>query len=251
MKLPYYTQSDVTKLYDAVEESTESYASTETLAQHLATLGITCQIEAAYELSGSPPVLTGKSDAEDAVKLHRWIRESNPVIPRSVLADGRLWAALCHTTFSGYVTMRWRKDKENALPKSRIRSRFFARGEGQRSLVRNALARLFMAAELVVSDGDYTLVDALFIKQDIHQNFLERAIGGDAFLLREIAKSLKSVAPERLAKKPIQSYAKLINGAGAIKTLDQVREQDIPAITDLAFPAKSPKSKGRSQRSRK
>jgi hypothetical protein len=240
MKLPFFSskQIDDEKGLKFIDQS--AYESTAALANELAAKGLTASVEPAYEL-GAPPVLTGGSDqdAANARKLHEWISTAKPKIPRTVLADGRLWAALCHTTFADYMIGRWgpkAKASEDSND-SRLNSRFFANGEGQRTLVRNGLARLYFAAEIVFQDDSYELLPIFFEKQDIHQNFIERALAGDAELIRSVAENCLKVKEENLKKLNIQTYAKLVNGAGGTRSLDKVRVQGIQVLTQVAFGA--------------
>lgn len=241
MKLPFFSfkQIDGENGLKSVDQS--AYESTDALAKQLAAMGLTVSMEPAYEL-GEPPVLTGGSDedAANAQKLHEWIAAAKPKIPRTVLADGRLWAALCHTTFADYMIGRWGpKAKANDDSKdSRLNSRFFANGEGQRNLVRNGLARLYFAADIVFHENGYKLLPIFFEKQDIHQNFIERALAGDAELIRSVADNCLKIKAERagnLKKLNIQTYAKLVNGAGGTRSLDKVRDHSLQVITQVAF----------------
>lgn len=238
MKLPFFSskQIDDEKGLKFIDQS--AYESTAALAKELAAKGLTASVEPAYEL-GEPPVLTGGSDedAANAQKLHEWISTAKPKIPRTVLADGRLWAALCHTTFAEYMIGRWgpkAKASEDSND-SRLNSRFFANGEGQRTLVRNGLARLYFAAEIVFQDDSYNLLPIFFERQDIHQNFIERTLAGDAELIRSVAENCLKVKEENLKKLNIQTYAKLVNGAGGTRSLDKVRAQGIHVLTQVAF----------------
>jgi hypothetical protein len=236
MKLVYYTPKQINTLIDSIDKQHGAYASLEQLNIYLKHLSIIPNTEQAYELPDAPSLEPDlRKDAENAVKLHKWIMAASPKIPRTVLADSRLWAALCHVTFAPYLIERWGADEEGESPTSRIRARFFASGEGQRALVRNGLARLFFAADLLFQDGDYSLVPALFVKQDIHQGFLERAIGGDAGLLKEIVKNIAQIPDDQLAKKQIQTFAKLINGAAGIRTIDEVKNNGLASIVKISF----------------
>jgi hypothetical protein len=240
MKLPFFSSKQIDDENGLKSVDQSAYESTAAMANELAAKGLTASVEPAYEL-GEPPVLTGGSneDAANARKLHEWISTANPKIPRTVLADGRLWAALCHTTFAEYMIGRWgpkAKASEDSND-SRLNSRFFANGEGQRTLVRNGLARLYFAAEIVFQDDSYNLLPIFFEKQDIHQNFIERALAGDAELIRSVAENCLKVKEENLKKLNIQTYAKLVNGAGGTRSLDKVRVQGIQVLTQVAFGA--------------
>ena len=238
MKLPFFSSKQINDENGLKFIDQSAYENGEALARELAAKGLASSEEPAYEL-GEPPVLTGGSDedAANAQKLHEWISTANPKIPRTVLADGRLWAALCHTTFADYMIGRWgpKAKASDDSKDSRVNSRFFANGEGQRTLVRNGLARLYFAAEIVFKDNSYKLLPIFFEKQDIHQNFIERALAGDTELIRSIAENCLKVKEESLKKLNIQTYAKLVNGAGGTRSLDKVRAQGIQVLTQVAF----------------
>jgi hypothetical protein len=240
MKLPFFSSKQIDDENGLKSIDQSAYESTAALANELAARGLTASVEPAYEL-GEPPVLTGGSneDAANARKLHEWISTANPKIPRTVLADGRLWAALCHTTFADYMIGRWGpKEKANDQPKdSRVNSRFFANGEGQRTLVRNGLARLYFSAEILSQKDNKELLDIFFKPQDIHQNFIERALAGDAELIRSVTENCHKLKGDKLKKLNIQTYAKLVNGAGGTRSLDKVRAQGIQVLTQVAFGA--------------
>jgi hypothetical protein len=243
MKLPFFSSKQIDgenglKLIDQ-----KAYESADKLANELSTKGLTVSIEPAYEL-GEPPVLAGGSDqdAVNAQKLHEWFSAAKPKIPRTVLADGRLWAALCHKTFAEYMIGRWgpKVKASEESNDSRLNSRFFANGEGQRNLVRNGLARLYFSAEIVLQDGNYNLLQIFFEKQDIHQSFIERTLAGDSGLIRSVAQNCLNVKglktkEEKLNKLNIQNYAKLVNGAGGTRSLDKVSEMGIKVLTEAAF----------------
>jgi hypothetical protein len=238
MKLPFFSskQIDGEKGLKLIDQS--AYESTEALAKELAGKGLNVSVEPAYTLR-EPPELAGGSDedATNAQKLHQWISTAKPKIPRTVLADGRLWAALCHTTFAAYMIKRWGAElKSTQEPSaSRLESRFFANGEGQRALVRNGLARLYFAAEIVFRKDDYKLLPIFFEKQDIHASFIERTLAGDPDLIRSVAESCQKVKGADLNKLNIQTYAKLVNGAGGTRTLNKVTDKALKVLTDIAF----------------
>ncbi len=238
MKLPFFSSKQIDDENGLKFIDQSAYENTASLAKELATKGLSASVEPAYVL-GEPPLLTGGSDqdAANARKLHEWISTAKPKIPRTVLADGRLWAALCHTTFAAYMIGRWgpkAKASEDSN-ESRLNSRFFANGEGQRSLVRNGLARLYFSAEILSQKDNNELLDIFFKPQDIHQNFIERALAGDAELIRSIAENCLKVREGNLKKLQVQTYAKLVNGAGGTRSLDKVRDLSLEVLTHVAF----------------
>ncbi len=238
MKLPFFTikQIDGNAGLKTIEQS--AYENHASLKKAMLDKGLTVQWEPTYEL-GDPPFLSGnhKNDSENARKIHQWLSSSKPRIPRSVLSDGRLWTALCHTTFIEYMVHRWgpKTKQEDGTEDSRVESRFFANGEGQRSLVRNGLARLYFAAEIVNGGDDYRLLPVIFEKQEIHKSFIERSLAADSNLIRAIAETCLKIKDQELNNLNIQSYAKLVNGAAGTRALDKLTSKGICKISEAVF----------------
>ena len=247
MKLPYLLSADILKLREECRSTLAHYKSPALLSEYLESHSINTR-ESLYILSDAPK-LDGKlsSDSNNAKLLHTWIQSAQPFIPRSVLGDGRLWAALCHDVFRDYMIERWVNtdldpeeevaDGNNPKGHGTITSRFFVLGEGQRGIVRNGLARLYWAAELSVVDGDYKLLDTMFHKQDIHASIIERSMSLDAKLTQGILTEfspIKKIDKKNL-KKPIQFASKLINGAGGTRTLETVKNSDLRSCLKQSF----------------
>lgn len=248
MKLTYLSTKDVKKLLEQCKLSLGHYKSANLLSQHLDNETVKL-LESTYDLPELPKLHgTIARDAESAINLHKWIKRASPEIPRSVLCDGRLWTALCHFTFRDYMLERWplNTDTEEAVAEQSenknspqgygtISGRFFVIGNGQRGIVRNGLARLFWAAELSVTNGDYSLVDTMFIKQDVHASIVERSLSADKDLTQKILIALKQCNEADLSKKDIQLFAKLINGAGSTRTLETVAKRDVDYYKNQVF----------------
>ena len=252
MNLPYYTLDDVNKLKVALLKDCAPYSRTDLLATLLAELDVklklsTYEVEAVPELKGASP----DDDAEDAILLHKWINSAKTKIPRSVLSDERLWAALCHTAFADYTVRRWgtepvpapEGDGElhadgNGVPEGygRISIRFFIKGSSQRGVVRNGLARLYWAGALSCKEDDYSLTKEMFRKQDIHQNLIERSMCTDSELVQGMLRKFQPLSVDALTKKRIQLVSKLVNGAGGTRTLDIVSAEDLVDSFRAAFP---------------
>lgn len=254
MNLPYYTLDDVNKLKAALLRDCAPYSRTDLLAALLAESGVkmklsTYEVEAAPELKGAG----SDDDAEDAILLHKWIKSAKVSIPRSVLSDERLWAALCHTTFADYMIRRWGTEpaptpegdgeaeaEGNGVPEGygRISIRFFIKGSSQRGVVRNGLARLYWAGALSCNEGDYSLTKEMFRKQDIHQNLIERSMCTDAELVQGMLRKFQPLSMDALTKKRIQLVSKLVNGSGGTRTLDIVSAEDLVDSFQAAFSSK-------------
>ena len=247
MKLPYLLSADISKLREGCKSTLAHYKSPALLSEHLDNHSISSR-ESLYILSDAPK-LDGKlsSDSNNAKLLHTWIHSAQPFIPRSVLGDGRLWAALCHTVYRDYMIERWVNadldpeeeisDGNNPKGYGTITSRFFVSGEGQRGIVRNGLARLYWAAELSIVNNDYKLLDTMFYKQDIHASIIERSMSLDTELTKGILtrfENIKNTEYPKLKKK-IQLATKLINGAGGTRTLETVKNNDLDSCFKQSF----------------
>lgn len=251
MNLPYYTLEDVSRLKAALNVSCAPYARPDLLAAHVMHLGVrpkisSYEVDVAPALKGSGP----NDDADDAIKLHKWIKSAKTRIPRSVLSDERLWAALCHTTFAEYMLSRWGiepatpvEDPDEAgadgkcMPEGhgRISIRFFVKGSSQRGVARNGLARIYWAGVLSCVEDDYSLTREMFRKQDIHQNLIERSMCADLGLVQGMLRQFKPIQIDALTKPRIQLVAKLVNGSGGTRTLDVVTADDLVGNFEAAF----------------
>jgi len=252
MKIPFYKFEDVSQLRANLRKECATYLQLEELQACLSKLNIRAQ-NSNYEIPDAPELRDASpdADAENAIRLHRWLKLAETSVPRTVFCDERLWCALCHETFANYMIRRWgahapviseqlddRSDiHTNGYPEwyTRIHQRFFIHGGSQRGVVRNGLARLYFAAELSSVDDDYSLTTEMFRKQDIHQNLIERSICTDRGLLQGILRKFKQLDDSQLTKPRIQLVAKLINGSGGTRTLDVVEAQDLSGIFDAAF----------------
>jgi hypothetical protein len=254
MKLPYFAIADVNKLLDECKNHVEQYTSSDNLSNYLDKHAIRIH-ESNYILDDAPKLIgTIEADASNAQAIHTWIKSATPAIPRSVLGDGRLWAALSHFTFKDYMTKRWDlkidsegnegEDNESQnsnqnRPKGygKISGRYFVLGDGQRGVVRNGLSRLYWAAELCYNNGDYSLLKTMFKKQDIHASIIERGMSVDSKLTKAIITKFNEVKNEETAleKKKIQLLAKLINNSGATRTLETVAKNDLGTLFKEVF----------------
>jgi hypothetical protein len=239
MNLPYLSSKTVTKLKETALRKPENFVSAELIGNLIENHG-GC-LYSKHSNNEPPPRLasSSESDFENAVLIHSWICGFSA--SRSQLADGRLWSALSLTTFSSYTLERWAlsSHKSNA---SKIHSRYLSLGTSQRSLIRNAISRLFWTAELTSqingTQRDYSLTKVAFLKQDIQQNFMERAFCTNReIIINSMKHLLKKISedPTAVSKKRIQTYARLLNNAGGTATLETVATSSSGPIFNRCF----------------
>jgi len=239
MNLPYLPRKTLLKLKELAVRQPEKFASTELIGSLIENCGgVHYSRQANTDL---PPVLDSSSEADfdNAVLIHKWIAGFQA--SRSQLSDGRLWSALSLITFSNYTAERWPFSQKKSNT-TKIHSRYLSLGTSQRSLIRNAVSRLYWTAELtshvIGNERDYSLTKVVFLKQDIQQNFMERSYcTNSSIILRsmECFAAQNKSGPSMISKKRIQTYARVLNNAGGTATLETVAEFSSKPIFNRCF----------------
>jgi hypothetical protein len=132
--------------------------------------------------SGLPGGGRASSDCENAIALHA----AMPSMDATVATDRRLWACLTHGLYFEYSRLRWPIPTDDVKARVHIREHWFFK----RGLRRNAVARLWWAAEMTVAPwkraqelGDLEKADEyhytriMLRHQDIWQGVVERDFG--------------------------------------------------------------------------
>jgi hypothetical protein len=167
-----------------------------------------------------------KSDAEASQLIFQWLGKLTPV----QAADERLWVLLTHRMFATYVHKRWGKGLERATqPEALVVDRWFFRGTGVATFVRNGISRLWWFGHLTYDNqrtNPFELTDVLLSLQDIQVAFLERSLGRCKPLLRVVLETIQKNQDD-LRKTPkigdvIQEWAKEIRLYGGAYLLDAV-----------------------------
>lgn len=239
MNLPYLSGKSLLKLKQFSEKQQASFSSTELIGSLIENCGGTLKSKQSNAESLPELVSSSEADFVNAVLIHKWV--SGFQASRSQLSDGRLWSALSLTTFCKYTTERWPLSSTKSN-ESKIKTRYMSLGTSQRALVRNAISRLFWTAELTSqyngSERDYSLTKVAFLKQDIQQNFMERAYcTNSSIILRsmECFASQDKSGASMISKKRIQTYARVLNNAGGTATLETVAELSSKPIFKRCF----------------
>lgn len=192
------------------------------------------------------------NDLENAVALY----EAFPDLNETQASDIRLWTYLTHVTFRDYVRTRWPiagtceqaledpKKKEAAI--RYILEHWHAAGGNNRSLRRNAIARLWWAVHLTRSPWEkdsffndlkegtdpYRFTRTLFSTQDVYQQVLERGLGRDNRILITVLEFIDE--HEDIKREHIRDFMKELNLALSIRNFSLLtRDEMKTAIFEL------------------
>lgn len=183
-----------------------------------------------------------KSDAEASQLIFQWLSKLTPV----QAADERLWVLLTHRTFAQYVHKRWGKGLERATqPEALIVDRWFFRGTGVATFVRNGISRLWWFGHLTYDNrraNPFELTDVLLSLQDIQVAFLERSLGRCKPLLRAVLETVQKHQEDlRMTPKSgdvIQEWAKEIRLYGGAYLLDAVPPERLAFVVQSKLRAR-------------
>ncbi len=144
----------------------------------------------------------GSDEAENAIRIYEYLG----TLDRTQAADPRLWATLTHTTFWDYSRRRWPAQGKD--PGYILEHWFEKRGGGLGSLRRNAISRLWWAANLTVapwetepalehlqSNDRFKFTRVLLSQAQIFQDVLEREFGSNLRLRTLLLNSLEKYLP--------------------------------------------------------
>lgn len=204
-------------------------------------------LELTVPLTGNPADV----DFDNSIKIYESYRSLN----ETQASDSRLWTFLTHCTFRKYVMQRWKIGQsydeiitDNSLVEKTIEqiiSHWFT-GGNDRSLRRNAIARLWWAAHLTVSpwdkdseyfsDSDTNKIDPykytriLFSTQDVFQQVLERGIGRNSHILISMLDYIGN-HPD-LSRDQIRSMVKELNLTSSIRNISILNINEISNLIE-------------------
>jgi len=183
-----------------------------------------------------------KSDAEASQLIFQWLAKLTPV----EAADERLWVLLTHHIFAAYVYKRWARGLERATqPEALVVDRWFFRGTGVATFVRNGISRLWWFGYLTYDrtrTNPFELTDVLLSLQDIQVAFLERSLGRCKPLLRAVLETVMKHQDD-LRQTPksgdvIQEWAKEIRLYGGAYVLDAVPPERLSFVVQSKLRAR-------------
>ena len=167
------------------------------------------------------------TDADLAPVVHGALR----MVARRTLLDMRFWQWLTADQFADYVLRRWAPevdiDDDVSLTPGQ-QARFL----GSSSLVgmsRNALARLFWCADVLVdSGGNYELVGRMLSNQDLFTGVFERRFG----LVPAVARACATRLPE-LREDDRRLALRRLNLRASTVVLEVATEEDVLRLLGL------------------
>lgn len=242
MSLEFLSREATDKLSREVANNLDAYRTGKTEALIRAT---DCRLSRVDSVA-PPDLLDGKGeckpDAEAAQLVFQWLSNLTPV----QAADERLWILLTHRVFARYVHQRWGSSLEgSSRPEDRVLDRWFFRGTGVATFVRNGLSRLWWFGHLTYDSrraNHFELTDVLLSLQDIQVAFLERSLGRCKPLLRAVLETVKK-HQDALRKTPksgdvIQEWAKEIRLYGGAYVLDAVPPERLTFVIEKMLRAR-------------
>jgi hypothetical protein len=242
MSLEFLSREAADKLAHDVGKNLDAYRTGKTEALIRMSDCRTSRVEAVpppdlLDATGEP-----KSDAEASQLIFQWLGKLTPV----QAADERLWVLLTHRTFATYVSKRWGKGLERATqPAALVVDRWFFRGTGVATFVRNGISRLWWFGHLTYDNkrtNPFELTDVLLSLQDIQVAFLERSLGRCKPLLRVVLETVQK-NQENLRKTPnsgdvVQEWAKEIRLYGGAYLLDAVPAERLAFVVESKLRAR-------------
>lgn len=187
------------------------------------------------------------NDLENAIALY----EAFPDLNETQASDIRLWTYLTHVSLRDYVRRRWplagtadlamkdKKTKEASI--SYILSHWFAAGGNDRSLRRNAAARLWWAvrltrapwekdeffSDLKKASDPYRFTRTLFSTQDVYQQVLERGLGRDNRILITVLEFIDENSD--IKREQIRDFMKELNLALSVRNFSLLTREEMKA----------------------
>ena len=189
------------------------------------------------------PVDDNLYDIENSVLLHKSLSKLTPLQAR----DPRLWTRLSHIEYWSYMRKRWAVERYvgdgDKKTEGRILERYFILQSQGRSLIRNAISRLWWSAHLSHSDtreNPYELTHVLMSTLDITQSLLERSIGRAPNILLGFLEFLNRHKEDLLTggnenRLRIRHLAKYLNMYGGVSVLDYLPEAQIIEVLEAEY----------------
>lgn len=151
-------------------------------------------------------------------------------LSNSQASDERLWAGLCLKPFWGYVKTRWDIDKK--CTESSIKQHFFFAYGVRRSLMRNALARLWWIGRLTYDEKQldpWVFTKFICESPDYIMHILERNTSNSLEIMRPFLNAILDArkAGLKIDTNVVGYLAKYLNFLGGTYILDCLPEETI------------------------
>jgi hypothetical protein len=182
--------------------------------------------KAIERLASSPKTVKTQYDIEIVALLHRALKH----LPPPVKLDMRFWQWMSIHRFPNLVWRRWGSgppsDIKSALSQRGLSPRFLGNRSSLRGRHRNALSRLFFAADMLYDKEEgYKLAGSAFTMQDRHTSLFEREMG----LVPAAARALIRLT-SAMDSKQIQRTAKRLNHIGSTLVFEFMEERELISL---------------------
>jgi hypothetical protein len=232
MSLKYLTDSFLARLRNTLPQNASHYTSAQPWLDKVAAGSKYCRETGVDVVSLPSLIVSGRpeDDGDNSVLLYGALAKLTP----NQASEERLWAFLSHVTYLPYMVARWGTSNIGI-----IEDRFFLKGGGIGSLVRNGIARLWWSGYLTYEpkrSDPFELTRVLFSKQDIHTGLLQRSLGKSPIIRRATLEYLSgnSEKIEKLGSwsRVVQKMMRDLNTAGGVYLLDALVPSQIHKIFD-------------------
>lgn len=181
-----------------------------------------------------------QTDFENVKRVYGGLRR----LSDSKASDERIWSALALGPFYNYVQYRWlsRKDADK-ISDGTIKEKFFKSGGGRRSLLRNAISRLWWIGRLTYDEkrkDPWELTEFICRHSDYIFHILERNTSNNPQIVREFVSALKD--GEQMGLKvntdmvgELSKYLQILGGVSVLDLLPEgvIREKILKKLIEL------------------
>jgi hypothetical protein len=195
--------------------------------------------------------LKGENDSSgNDINAAMALYEAFSELSEAQASDPRLWVYLTHVSLREYVLERWPNSesceqvigdsnkKETVI--NNILSHWFATGGNDRSLRRNAIARLWWAvrltrapweadqeffSDLIKEEDVYRFTRVLLSTQDIYQQVLERGLGRDNRMLITVLEFIEE--HKNITREQIRDFMKELNLGLSVRNFAVLGRQEL------------------------
>lgn len=170
-----------------------------------------------------------KTDFINVQKVYGSLRN----LSDSKATDERIWSALALGPFYKYVKYRWfGKKNSKEIKKDAIEEKFFLKGSSRRSLLRNAISRLWWIGRLTYDPtrkDPWELTKYICQHSDYIFHILERNTSNNLRILREFIEALIEGENEGLVVNTdiVGELSKYLQVLGGISVLDMLPDNTI------------------------
>lgn len=255
MRLKYLTEKAYETLLDNVEIDRDKYSSSEEWVTSYFKDRIFFK-ESRIEVPAVTLYTEGDKTASDIVNVRAVYDAFENLTPQQA-SNEYLWTYLSLTEYWKYSLWRWGKESEQETeqnfedevdsqdpqatpekPGANIKQRYLC-GRSRKSLLRNAISRLWWFGYLTYKEGPasqkYELTEIMLSNADLCQSIMERNFSMNRNICYGILSAIKKInsdaASANVTKSEWRSLCKYINRYGAVTLLDVLSADEIEELS--------------------